>query len=412
MGMSLSGCGLGSGEGDEDVVLKVIAADYGKPGTKTSSKRYWDDVSEEFENNHPGIRVDVKVIAWKYVDAEVKKLVDAGTPPDLAQIGAYADYASQGLLYSADDVLSIPTQANFIPSIAEAGEVSRIPYGLPFVSSSRLLFFNKKLFREAGLETEKGPQSWSDILNAAKKLKANGVKTPFGLPLGSEEAQAESLLWMLGNGGGYTDSTGSYSLNSGENVETFEWIQKNLTGEGLATTNAKSTDRQEVFDGFLKNDVGMFFGHPTLIKDTEAEGIEVGIADRLPGRTGPAQSTMGVVDWMMAFKANGNREPIGQFLDFVFSDKQVTDFAQRYDLLPTTVTGASRLRAERPELTRFITQLESAVFYPAEKTSWAAVSAMVKQRIGKAAMPGGNAQGILDDLQDLADKAERQEEEE
>ncbi|MEK8171406.1 hypothetical protein NKH77_24085 [Streptomyces sp. M19] len=71
--------------------------------------------------------------------------------PDIAQIGAYADYAAAGRLYRADELLSIPTQAAFITSIARAGEVQRIPYGMPFVASSRRLFYNKKLFDQAGV---------------------------------------------------------------------------------------------------------------------------------------------------------------------------------------------------------------------------------------------------------------------
>ncbi|MQY13061.1 hypothetical protein SRB5_32010 [Streptomyces sp. RB5] len=401
----------GGSDGEEEVVLKMIAADYGKPGTKTSSKYYWDDLAEEFANNNPGLSVDIKVLDWKDVDAEVKKLVDAGTPPDLAQIGAYADYADQGELYTLDEVLSIPTQSNFVASLAEAGEVKRTPYGLPFVSSSRLLFYNKRLFLDAGLSADKGPQSWEDIAHDAQVLKANGVKTPFGLPLGPEEAQGEALLWMLGNGGGYTDEVGGYNLDSPENIETFKWIQQNLTGQGLSTKNPRATNRQQVFDEFLKGDVGMFFGHPTLMRDAQDQGIDLGIVSALPGNGGPAASTMGVVDWMMAFKKNNHQKAIGKFLDFVFSDDKVLQFATRYDLLPTTVSGVNRLRREREDLVPFLTQLESAVFYPAEKTSWAAVAASIKEKIGKAATSGGDPEEILGDLQAEAQKASQLKEE-
>ena len=41
-------------------------------------------------------------------------MVDAGDAPDMAQIGAYADYAAKGQLYRADDLLSIRTQADFV----------------------------------------------------------------------------------------------------------------------------------------------------------------------------------------------------------------------------------------------------------------------------------------------------------
>lgn len=86
---------------------------------------------------------------------------DGKAPPDIAQIGAYADYAKAGKLYSADEMLSIPTQANFLPKLVDAGRVNRIQYGLPFVASTRLLFYNKKSFSQAGLAAPPAPGATS-----------------------------------------------------------------------------------------------------------------------------------------------------------------------------------------------------------------------------------------------------------
>lgn len=151
MGMTatLSGCGSDGGSGD--VALTVVAADYGT-GEANKSDKYWDGVARSFEASHPGIKVDVTVLPWTDIDREVAKMVKDGKAPDIAQIGAYADYAKAGKLYSADEMLSIPTQANFLPKLVDAGRVNRIQYGLPFVASTRLLFYNKKLFSQAGLQ--------------------------------------------------------------------------------------------------------------------------------------------------------------------------------------------------------------------------------------------------------------------
>jgi len=43
----------------------------------------------------------------------------------------------------------------------------------------------------------------------------------FGMPLGSEEAQAEALLWFLGNGGGYQNDAGDWTINSPQNAEAL-----------------------------------------------------------------------------------------------------------------------------------------------------------------------------------------------
>ncbi|MGO4430317.1 ABC transporter substrate-binding protein, partial [Streptomyces sp. MCAF7] len=140
------------------------------------AQKYWDKVARAFEVEHENIKVDVTVLSWTEIDKKVADMVKRGEAPDIAQIGAYADFAAAGKLYRADQMLSIPTQAGFIESIARAGEVKRVQYGLPFVSSARLFFYNQKLFDEAGVTSV--PETWAELKAAAVKLKAIGVKIP------------------------------------------------------------------------------------------------------------------------------------------------------------------------------------------------------------------------------------------
>ncbi|MFF9345535.1 ABC transporter substrate-binding protein, partial [Streptomyces sp. NPDC014773] len=209
----LGGCGS---TGSSDVTLRLVAADYGDSAAN-SSQKYWDGLARDYESAHPGVKIKVSVYSWTDVDRKVKEMADAGDPPDMAQIGAYADYADQGMLYKADDLLSIPVQADFLGQLSEAGQLRHVQYGMPFAASTRVLFYNKTLFTRAGI-TEP-PKTWADLAADAEALKAKGVKYPYALPLGPEEAQAETLQWLLSGGAGYTDDIGTYTINSPQNAE-------------------------------------------------------------------------------------------------------------------------------------------------------------------------------------------------
>ncbi|MFD5646688.1 extracellular solute-binding protein, partial [Streptomyces anulatus] len=126
MTATLSACGGDAEAGD--VTLKLVAADYGT-GPENSSEKYWSGVAAGFEKEHPGIKVDVTVLHWKDVDREVAEMVKAGDAPDIAQIGAYADYAKAGKLYTADETLAIRTTANFLPGLTDAGKINGTLYG-------------------------------------------------------------------------------------------------------------------------------------------------------------------------------------------------------------------------------------------------------------------------------------------
>ncbi|GDY54581.1 hypothetical protein SVIO_052040 [Streptomyces violaceusniger] len=117
---------------------------------------------------------------------------------------------------------------------------------------------------------------------------------------------------------------------------------------------------------------------------------------------------MGVADWLMAFRQNGHRKEIGKFLDFVYTENNVLDFVTEYDLLPVTTAVEQTMLGDREykRLWRFLDELESAEFYPADKTSWAEVSKLIKQKIGSTVAKGGDPASVLGQIQREADAME------
>ncbi len=398
----VSACG-GSSPLSKNVTLHMVAADYGAPKTGNSSQEYWNNLIHAFEQENPRIKVDIDVVDWTHVDDKVAALVKAGNAPDIAQIGSYAAYAAKGQLYSADDLFTVSEQADFIPSLAQAGSIDRTQYGIPWVSSSRMFFYNKKLFERAGIA--KAPTTWAELATDAKLLKNVGVKVPYGLPLGPEEAQAEALMWMLGadGGGGYTDSVGNYTFDAAANVTALGWVKKHLVQAGLVgPTDPATTNRQDVFNDFLAGKAGMINGHPTLLAQAKAKGIDVGVA-QLPGQSSPNQDTLGVADWMMAFNQKGNLSADGKFLQYVYDEKNTVKFLDEYGLLPVTTSAseAMEINPKDKDLVQFLNLLPEAVFYPVGKNSWGPVSERVKKVIGKAVHT--DPKSVLSDLEVYAE---------
>ncbi|WP_374774611.1 extracellular solute-binding protein [Streptomyces sp. NBC_01310] len=414
-GVTLTGCGaVGGLTGNNEVTLRVVAADYGD-NPQNSSAAYWEDLAATFEEANPGIDVEVSVYSWSEVDAKVAEMVKAGKAPDIAQIGAYADYAAAGKLHSAAELLSVKTEADFLGPLADAGKVKQVQYGLPFVASTRLLFYNEKLLTDAGVlakDAKAGswqPKSWAELEAAAKKLKAAGVPTPLALPLGREEAQAETMMWMLAGGGGYTDNEEAYSIDSVDNVRALEFLRDRMVGQGLTgPVEPGKLDRQAAFEAFTKGEVGMLNGHPTLLKQADAKGVKYGMVP-LPTSDGSQQSAMGVADWVMAFKT-GHRQESGKFLDFLYQPKNVTAFTVKYDLLPATTSGYQAKQAaaggSAPQLKTFLAALPSSRLYPVGKKSWAGVSEDIKQNIGKTVQPGGQPAKVLEEIATAARAAD------
>ena len=403
----LSACGNSGSPLSKDVTLHMVAADYGDPKTGNSSTAYWNEISRSFTRLNPHITVDIQVVDWDHVDDKVSALVKAGQAPDIAQIGSYADYAAKGQLYSVDDLFPISMQADFLHPLVVAGSQNRVQYGIPWVSSSRMFFYNKTLFKQAHIKT--APRTWADIKADAVKLKAHGVKVPYGLPLGTEEAQAETLMWLLGGQGGYTDGSGNYAFDSTSNIQSLTWLKNNLVAPGLTGPKPPGkTNRRDTFADFLAGRAGMINGHPTLLAQAKAAHLDVG-AVALPGLTGPSPDSLGVADWMMGFKQGGHKEADGAFLKYVYNAQNSLKFLDEYGLLPVTVSASEAMRHDPADkaLIPFLDLLPDAAFYPADKTSWGLVSDQIKKVIGGAVT--GDPGTVLTSLQGFAEQAEQAE---
>ncbi|WP_224058343.1 extracellular solute-binding protein [Streptomyces kanamyceticus] len=402
MAMGLSACSGDSDSGDSKTI-KLVAADYGDKASN-ASKVYWAEVKKEFEKANEGYKVDVQVINWNEIDKSVKNMIQAGNEPDLLQTGGYADKVADDLLYKADDVLSRETRDNLIPSFAKAGEVDGTQYGIPWVSSSRVMFYNKAVFKKAGIKNP--PKTWDEVAADAKKIKdKKAAETPYALPLGPEETQGESMIWELGNGGGFTDADGKYTLDSAKNVETFDWLKTKLVKPGLTYANPASTDRKTAFADFAAGKVGMLNGHPSLIQMAKEGKVDYGVAP-IPGKTGPLDSTLGVADWMMAFKDGGaEKEGVKKFLDFTYSKKMLA-FDEMYNLMPVTKDALKQMSdsGKHKDLEPFFQVLPNAKFYPLGETTWDLVSAEIKKTGGKAV--SDDPKQVLGDLQKKAESAE------
>ena len=396
--LALAGCASGGspGGGSSTTTLKLVVADYGT-GSGNASAKYWNTIVTAFEKTHSDIKVNVTSIPWTNFDSQVQTMIQNKQYPDITEGDYFSNYAQDGLLYPASDVLSDP--ANLLPAFKAQGTYNGTQYGLPFTTSSRTLFYNKKLFTQAGITA--APQTWADVETDAAKIKKLG-KVGFGLPLGAEEAQAESLLWMLGDGGGY-QTGGKYTINSAANVQAFTFL-KGLVAAGDTEPSPATVNRTDLWEKFAQGSIGMINGSPALIPIIASAGVLTSsdwTSVPIAGKTAPLSTTLGVCDNVAAFTPNGHKTQIKEFLDFAYQDKYQLAFDKEYDLLPAT-TSAARSLASDPVFGPFLTALPNSVQYPSD-TSWANVKTKIQQTIGTAVT--GNPATVLTQLEQTATSA-------
>lgn len=384
------------------VTIKLVAADYGT-GASDSSQTYWQGVADAFHKANPDITVQVQTIDWNDLTSKVQTMIQNKQYPDILEGLTYAQYVQDGIAYKASDVLDASTLANLNPIFAKAGEVNGTEYGIPWTTSSRAMFYNKKLFAQAGIST--APTTWDQLKADAQTIAQKTGKIGFGLPLGSEEAQAESLLWFLGNGGGLTDSSGKYAINSPQNIETYQYLQ-GLVKSGATEPNPATKNRTDLWQQFAQGGIGMVNGSPALIPIIQKAGV-LQSSDyaviAVPGKTGPLSSTVGVGDYVVALNNNHHQAAIKSFLDYAYNDQNQLAFDHEYDLLPAT-TSATESMSSNPQFAGFVKNLGTATLYPSSQANWSTVLTAIQKQIGTAIT--GDPKSVLDQIQQTATAAQ------
>lgn len=402
LALALTGCGKGSSSGTDDSdgrTITFVAAKY-----DDDTQPFWENLINDFESRNPGYKVNLEVVDWEQMDSKVKTYIQTKQQPDVLNYNKFSDFARDDLIYKADEVVSAKVLDDFLPLFADQATYEGVQYGLPFISSARLFFYNKEIFEKAGVAAP--PKSWAEVEAAARKIKKTGA-IPLGLPLGPEEAQGEFGIWSMNNGGGWVDDSGKWAVDQQANVETLTYLRK-LTKQGLTQPNPETTNRKDVFNQFAQGRIGMLNGAVFMRKgfiDPVDKDLDYGVA-QLPSKDGTTHNTLGVQDYLVAFKKDGgkNREAVNKFLDFFYQKENASRFLSTEGFLSVTKSAGDALSSDADYYKPFVDALAGAKFAPADNPGWAAVDGAVKQQIGTA-VADGDPQEVLEKIQKTAQKA-------
>src|SRR5262249_24102495 len=126
--------------------IKVVIAEYSKDHTRP----FWQSLADAYAKQS-NVKVELQIIDWKSIHQQVSTMIQNNQPPDILNLNTFSSYAKDGLLYTAEEVLSPKTRGDFLESFARGGEYQGKQYGFPILASARAFFYNKDLFARAGI---------------------------------------------------------------------------------------------------------------------------------------------------------------------------------------------------------------------------------------------------------------------
>lgn len=271
----LAACG-GSGSGSDGAVKLTIALNAisgGKNAEEADWVENWVIPNFERQQKQAGVDVDVTFEPSGVDDEQFKSRLaldlQSGSGPDVFALDGIwlGEFAEAGYIEPIEE--ADPETANWdgweqIPeAVQQLATFDGARYGIPSGTDARVLFYNKKLFREAGLPTDWQPTSWEEIIDAAEALSALDDVTPIQLNAGTAMGEATTMQGVLpflaGTGEELYAADSDTWTGASPGVKRTLGLYEEIYGSGLGNPQLQqeAKGRDKSFEQFAEGRIGI-----------------------------------------------------------------------------------------------------------------------------------------------------------
>src|SRR5664279_4682470 len=223
------------------------------------------ELVSKFEAANPGITVKMEITVSDGLPTKILTALQSGSPPDLieAQHGWVAPYAQANLVLPLDDVLQ--DKDDYIPASLQYDTWNGKLWGIPYRIETHAIIYNKDAFKAAGLDPEKPLATWTELVDAAKKLTgknpAGQDQYGFAITGGGEFGNTvfRSLPFIWENGGSIiSDDMTKATVNSPEAVAAVKFYTDMLTANKVSPPSTLQNDGTANRRLFIAGTVAMY----------------------------------------------------------------------------------------------------------------------------------------------------------
>lgn len=162
----LAACSSGGSDSKE---VTITYWQYSYPSKLTAINK----LIEDFQNQNPGIKVIAQDFPYDQYNQKVAAAMNAKNGPDVMNLyyGWLPQYVNQKYLQALPEsfMTNDEIESYFIPMIQDS-KIDGKYYAVPTAVRSLALFYNKEMFKAAGLDPEKPPQTWDELIKYAQQM--------------------------------------------------------------------------------------------------------------------------------------------------------------------------------------------------------------------------------------------------
>jgi multiple sugar transport system substrate-binding protein len=249
--------------GSDSAPVTITWSFWGDPWEAAVNER----VARAFERDHHGIRVETVHRPWSQYFTWLAEEWTDGRSPDVIFLNSIPSYAVSGELEPIDHFVARDPSAvaEIYPALLSSFRAGSDLYGIPRDNDTKVIYYNRTHFAEAGLAEPRDGWTWEDLRAAALALSLTDDDQPrygFGF-----EPEYWWKVWLWQGGGEVVDDPyrpSSVLLDSPANVATLQFLQDLIHRDRVTPPPAElNTDRMNAL--FRAGRLSMVFGNHTLV---------------------------------------------------------------------------------------------------------------------------------------------------
>ncbi|WP_337267214.1 ABC transporter substrate-binding protein [Oryzifoliimicrobium ureilyticus] len=290
---------------------------------------------KEWESKNAGWKVAPEVVGWEQCQDKATTLAASGSPAAMAYVG------SRTLKEFAENDLIVPVPMTddekkaYYPHIVDTVTVDDQQWGVPIAFSTKALYWNKDLFKQAGLDPEKPPKTWEEEIAFAKQIKEKTGIAGYGLPAKTfDNTMHQFMHWVYTNNGKVIDGD-KVVMDSPEVLAALK-AYKDITP--YSVEGATAYEQNEIRAIFLDGKVGMIQNSTGAAYRLQNTKINWGVTTLPLGPSAKGPGTLLITDSLAIFKGSGVEDKAIEFAKFITSPGP----QEEYEL--TTDSGLTPLR--------------------------------------------------------------------
>ncbi|MFD5635152.1 extracellular solute-binding protein [Streptomyces sp. NPDC127077] len=336
--IALAATACGGSDSSDDKSAGPTTITWWDTSNATNEAPTYKALAKEFEKANPTIKVKYVNVPFDQAQNKFDTAAGASGAPDVlrSEVGWTPAFAKKGYFLPLDGTAALADQAKFQPNLIEQAKYDGKTYGVPFVTDTLALVYNKALFEKAGIK--EAPKTWGDLKTAAATIKK---KTGVDGYWGSTQAYyAQSFLY--GEGTNTVDATAKkITVNSPEAKKAFGTWQGLFSGKGLHKADTTADAYAHIQDAFVNGKVAAIIQGPWEITNfykgsAFTDKANLGIATVPAGSTGKAGAPTGGHNLSVyAGSDKAHQEASLKFVNFMTSAKSQSTIALKNSTLPT-----------------------------------------------------------------------------